>query len=307
MLYPHLYTDKPVAFCDDQAIYTADLARLRQRPGLDGQVSALLPASRELRIFDSRPRVVDGLTWWPVQCGARLGWIAEESPAGTPILAPITSQQQQQVIAQEAERLDLLPSVAMAVFAVEAAPHDLPGPHLPLSFEPHILGDHLFKTVPGAQARFYRHFTYGDPPWTVQGWRAQQYDPFVPLGGAQHNERQAIDLACGLFGREIALKATSMGPGQVMGFCHEQMGYPDAATMFTCWCNDRLAAVRGFFRYIEITGLIEPLQQGDWATFAAGYNGSGTETLRAAQIGRAVDFMANPGITERAFGRRIVG
>lgn len=306
--YPHLYTSQPYAFTFGQIVHTVDRVRLRLGPGLAEQVLRLVPANTSCEIMAGVPLCGNELIWWRVDAGGHRGWIAEAAPGGAPLLAPVSLRQQQQVIYQEAERLDLAPSVALAVFAVESAPYDVPGPHLALNFEPHILSDALFERSPGNQAKFYRHFAYGDPPWTAQRWRLDVAEAWRTLGGDQHNERQAIDLACRLFGREIVLRATSMGPGQIMGFNHTMMGYPDACGMFDAWRVDYLAAVRGFFRYIEETELVRPLRQRDWLAFAGGYNGEGNQDRYAAKLIEAIGYVEAGDTIARGFaGRRIFG
>ena len=241
--------------------------------------------------------------------GDHVGYIAEESPSGAPLLAAASIEQQRQVINQEAERLDIAPAAAMAVFVAESAPHDLPGPYLVLNFEPHILSEHLFTHAVGNQGIFFRHFGFGSPPWTDQRWRPDPSQPWRSLGGNQDNERQAIDLACHLFGREATLRAVSMGPGQIMGFCHDIMGYPDARTMFDAWRADPLAAVRGFFRYIETVDLAWAIRERNWEAFAAGYNGAGNVGAYAERIATAVAYMeSDPQPTGRvAATRQIAG
>lgn len=303
--YPHLYADQQYAFRAEQQIYTVARAKFRLGAGLDRSVIRLLSTGAVVQVLNTEPTAADGLWWWRVRNDATSGYIAEAAQNGVPILASISITQQQQVIYQEAERLDLSPEIALAVFAVESAPHDLPGPHLPLNLEPHILIDYLILTAPAQRNTFFNHFAYGSPPWTDQGWSYGPDSNWMPLGLDQHNQRLAIDLACRLFGREAALRATSMGPGQIMGFNHKEMGYTDARTMFDTWRAEPLAAVRSFFRYLETSGLLTPLRQRDWEAFAMGYNGVGNHQSYAAKLARSVDYMETA--TAHGSARRICG
>lgn len=287
--YPHLYADRPLAFTERQTVYTVDYVRVRRSAGLSAFTECVLEPELAVEIVAGVPISADGLTWWPVLAEHHRGWIAESAPDGAPLLAATSIETQRQVIYQEAERLDLPPALAMAVFAVESAPADIPAPHLVLNFEPHILGDYLFTHVTGAQARFFARFGYGSPPWTNQRWRTDD-GVWRSLGSGQHNERCAIDLACRLFGREAALRATSMGPGQIMGFNYEQMGYSSAAAMFDDWRANHLAAVRGFFRYLEWAELLHAIRAQDWKTFAIGYNGIGNARTYVEKLTVAVAF-----------------
>lgn len=305
--YPNLYLDQPYVFQVAQQIWTVDRARLRAWPGLDQPVLALVREGTACKVCHTEPTFIDGLTWWPLRCSshAQRGWMAEAAANGAPILSSVSVTQQQQVIHQEAERLDLSHTIALAVFAIESAPNDLPGPHLILNLETHILDDYLMSTDATQRNRFFHHFAYGSPPWTDQRWRSGSQ--WLILDTDQHNQRQAINFAATLFGREAALRATSMGPGQIMGFNHADMGYPDACTMFDTWRAEPLAAVRGFFRYLETSGLVEPLRQRQWTEFAMGYNGLGNHDYYADRLARAVAYMESTTASAPALARRTAG
>ncbi len=73
--------------------------------------------------------------------------------------------------------------------------------------------------------------------------------------------------------RRAALRSTSWGLGQVMGFNAVAAGYPDVDAMVAAMCaseTNQLLAMAG-----EILGsrLDAALRARDWAKFAAGYNG----------------------------------
>lgn len=305
--YPNLYLDQPCAFAAHQEVWTVDRARLRAWPGLDQPVLSLVREGTCCKINYYTPTHVDGLTWWPLLCNGRSGWMAESAANGSPILSSISVTQQQQVIHQEAERLDLSHTVALAVFAIESAPNDLPGPHLILNLETHILSDNLPTNDPDQRSRFYHYFDYGSPPWADQRWRTGAGSPWLILDADQHNQRRAINFAAMIFGREAALRSTSMGPGQIMGFNHADMGYPHACAMFDTWRAKPLAAVRGFFRYLETSGLIAPLRQKQWTEFAMGYNGLGNHDYYADRLARAVTYMESAAPAAPALARRTVG
>ena len=74
--------------------------------------------------------------------------------------------------------------------------------------------------------------------------------------------------------REAALKSTSWGIGQVMGFNAEVAGYSDVEAMVKAMMvseNEQLSAMAGFIIH---NGFHEALRANDWAAFARGYNGS---------------------------------
>lgn len=65
--------------------------RLRKTPGYKGKppsdVLVVVPSGATVTVIGG-PQEVDGLRWWRVRWRTFEGWMAEESPAGVPLLAP---------------------------------------------------------------------------------------------------------------------------------------------------------------------------------------------------------------------------
>lgn len=73
--------------------------------------------------------------------------------------------------------------------------------------------------------------------------------------------------------RAAALKSASWGAGQVMGFNHQAVGWPDVESLVADMMASedlQLQAVAGFIRS---SGLVEPMMAHDWARVARIYNG----------------------------------
>ena len=73
--------------------------------------------------------------------------------------------------------------------------------------------------------------------------------------------------------RAAALKSTSWGAGQIMGFNHAVAGYPDVESMVAAMQeseDEHLKAVAG---YLKGNKLIAPMRAHDWAAVAKAYNG----------------------------------
>jgi hypothetical protein len=74
-------------------LQTATSARLRRSPGREGKpaedVLATEPAGSRPTLLHGGPRVVEGLSWWPVRIATAEGWMADTAPDGTPILAMV--------------------------------------------------------------------------------------------------------------------------------------------------------------------------------------------------------------------------
>jgi len=90
-------------------------------------------------------------------------------------------------------------------------------------------------------------------------------------GGAAQYERLARAIA---LDRRAALRSTSWGIGQVMGFHAEDLGYPNAEVMVTAMVGGEDEQLRAMTSFIVGAGLHRPMQQEDWAAFAHGYNGA---------------------------------
>ena len=94
------------------------------------------------------------------------------------------------------------------------------------------------------------------------------------LAGQYTRLEKAVDL-CVMNGLSIepALKATSWGMGQVMGFNHLGAGFPTAAAMVDAFKDSEDKQVLGQAAFLVANHLDECLREQDWQTFAAGYNG----------------------------------
>ncbi|HEY7204570.1 MAG TPA: N-acetylmuramidase domain-containing protein [Methylomirabilota bacterium] len=97
--------------------------------------------------------------------------------------------------------------------------------------------------------------------------RAGGYGP----GGAAQYQRLMRAIA---LDRRAALRSTSWGIGQVMGFHAESLGYPDVEAMVEGMVADEDEQLRAVAAFIVGKGLHRALQRQDWTTFAKGYNGS---------------------------------
>jgi hypothetical protein len=72
---------------------------------------------------------------------------------------------------------------------------------------------------------------------------------------------------------QAALRSTSWGLGQIMGFNAQKAGFPDAPTMVQAMVNSEDEQVGGLFAFLSSSGLDQPLRNHDWTTLARGYNG----------------------------------
>lgn len=76
------------------------------------------------------------------------------------------------------------------------------------------------------------------------------------------------------FDLETALQCTSYGAYQIMGFNCQAAGYNTANAMFIAFSESEAKQFLGFVNFIKAdANLLKHLRSGNWAGFAAGYNG----------------------------------
>jgi hypothetical protein len=88
-------------------------------------------------------------------------------------------------------------------------------------------------------------------------------------GGFQY-ERLARAIA---LNRAAALRSTSWGIGQVMGFNAAVAGFADAEAMVAAMVQSEDQQMNGIFGFLQGNHLDRPLRNHDWPSFARGYNG----------------------------------
>lgn len=80
-----------------------------------------------------------------------------------------------------------------------------------------------------------------------------------------------------MFGPEYACRNASWGIGQIMGFNHNLLGYPNARTMVVAFADDEDEQIRAMFGYFEETNMMPALKTRNWRAIARAYNGAGYE------------------------------
>ena len=73
--------------------------------------------------------------------------------------------------------------------------------------------------------------------------------------------------------REAALKSASWGAGQVMGFNHAMVGWPDVESFVADMMAGEDAQLRAVAGFLRASDLVGPLNAHDWALVARRYNG----------------------------------
>lgn len=154
-----------------------------------------------------------------------------------------------------AQRIGCEAAVIKAVTDVESRGSGFhPNGSVVILFEGHIFSRYT-------QGRFDKtHPTISYPKWTKKFY----------LGGIREYERFNAALA---LDREAALKSTSYGLFQVMGFNFAKCGFAGVESFYTAMCESEGAQLQAFVQYIKAVSLDDELRNKEWAKFACGYNG----------------------------------
>jgi len=73
---------------------------------------------------------------------------------------------------------------------------------------------------------------------------------------------------------DAALQSTSWGVGQVMGFNHKLVGFPNVEAMVDAMVQNENMQLLAAANFIKNNDLSAALQRQDWRAFAKGYNGA---------------------------------
>jgi hypothetical protein len=73
--------------------------------------------------------------------------------------------------------------------------------------------------------------------------------------------------------RTAALKSTSWGLGQVMGFNYDKAGYDSVESLVQKSMESEDEQLKAMASFLKASGLDRPLAAQDWTSFARGYNG----------------------------------
>lgn len=183
---------------------------------------------------------------------AGLGRLAAEIQSGhaPPALGPSD-------IAEAARRLRTEPARIGAVIAVESSGrgfHPATGRPMIL-FEPHV----FHRETDGRHAR-------ARPDLSYARWGARAYP-----GTQAERWRQLADAA--VLDERAALRSTSWGLFQIMGFNHLACGFTTVEAFTRAQALSERDQLLAFTAFLRSRGLDAALREGRWADFARGYNG----------------------------------
>ena len=152
-----------------------------------------------------------------------------------------------------------------------------------IRFENHIFNKYWGKAH---QVEFDKHFKFDSASgWKLHEWRKDEAGSWEPCHKNQAQEWRTLLYAQSL--DEVAgTLSASYGTGQIMGFNHKAIGYPDAKSMFAKMNEGIKPQLDGMIAFIRGNkNCMKGLTEKDYVTFAKGYNGLG----QAAAYGKRIE------------------
>lgn len=171
-----------------------------------------------------------------------------------------------EMIKDLANRLGIEPALLKAVQIVEAAGRDgfLSDGKPQILFEGHIMYKEFHKKFPDRDLAYLcKKFSMVFYP----KWDKSKY--FGGLG-----EYKRLELAKEI-DEECALKATSWGMFQIMGFNHNLCGCKDVFDFVHKMSESHEKQLELMYYFMNNSGCLKELKEKDWAGFAKKYNGPG--------------------------------
>lgn len=131
-------------------------------------------------------------------------------------------------------------------------------------------------------------------PFRDDGSVERRYEPHhMPGSGITHwreslklstDRREAMFADAYRRDPEAAMRASSWGGPQIMGFNAEAAGFSTAGDMVRAMAADEARHLTAFLQLVSGWGLITVLRAHDWHRFASRYNGSGQAAVYAEKI-----------------------
>lgn len=172
-------------------------------------------------------------------------------------------------IVASAKALGVEPEALRAVIDVECKGDGFNADGSPvILFEPHVLWRELGKvnyyTKRQQLSDLFPDICY--PKWQKSAYKVRP-------------SRQKLYVASVLHW-EAAHASCSWGIGQVMGNNWKALGYLSLKAFVDDMHESEAKQLEAMCRFIKVNGLVEKLQNHDWAGFAKGYNGAGYKANR---------------------------
>jgi len=186
------------------------------------------------------------------------------------------------------QKINIDPAIAVAVIATESnGQASGASGRMTIRFE-----NHLFWSRWGKEhADVFNQLFQFDANISWQGhlYRPNSNSPWLDVHASQDSEYAALAVGRSLEDT-IALSSISMGLVQILGSNFAACGYNSIQAMFDSFSADPRNQLIGFFNFVaHDPAKVTAMQQKDYKTFAARYNGSGQVDFYAGRISGYVD------------------
>ena len=169
------------------------------------------------------------------------------------------------LVSSEAKLRGIDPSVALAIASIESRGFGfLPSGRILILFEGHQFYAHLAKKYGAAKAR---EVAAKYPKICYQTWTKAHY-----LGYEREYERLAIANSIDV---ECALKSTSFGIFQLMGFNYACTKEPNVGDFVEKMTQNEFYHLKAFFDFISVPKMLTAIKNRNIDGIASFYNGSG--------------------------------
>lgn len=173
--------------------------------------------------------------------------------------------------------------IGAADFKRAAFALDVSEPVIRAIFEVESSGKY-YRSDGSVERRFEPHH-FPKKHWPALGFSpAADQAPWRASLAVPSNIREAMFAKAVAIHLEAALRATSWGAPQIMGFNHISAGYPSAQAMVSDMADRAAAHLEAFTAFVKSKGLSAKLRAHDWRGFAVVYNGNGQADAYAKKI-----------------------
>ena len=170
-----------------------------------------------------------------------------------------------------------------ALLAVESSGEGFVNGRLKIRIEGHLLTGATW----GNPAVFSQLFRRDESNPLLEYYRPSSASAWIMYHANQDLEWQAFDFALRLDGAS-ALRCTSMGLGQTMGFNAQRVGYANPAAMLQAFERGEQAQQAAIINYcVSDADLVAAMRRRDWDEVARRYNGDGQEAIYAPRLAAA--------------------
>lgn len=137
----------------------------------------------------------------------------------------------------------------------------------------------------GSLERRFEPHHFPKQKWAAIGFKVKAgVAPWRASLALKFADREAMFAKAVALDPEAAMRATSWGAPQIMGFNHAEAGFPSARAMVQAMADESAEHLRAFSRFVMAKGLATKLRAHDWFGFSVIYNGDGQAAAYAKKI-----------------------